>query len=710
MTPLSLFRFTWLVGLLIVVWQGPALAQTKRGEPNLEPYKAEIKKARQGDVAAILAVGALHQAAPMDVDEIKDYKGAAKWYLRALNPKYLAQPAQLFEAKFQLFQLYFFGGYGLKPNPVLAQQYFNEALALRQPAKYFDYQPNLFLKDFYAVYQQAQTGDPAANLHYARLLHEFDMINHHEAINALAKAAVDPDAAYLQAKWQAMFEHYRAYGHSNLDKARHFEMMQQYQQRGSQIAWLEWPWLARQVEVASLRLDNEKAYQLLAKFPAVNPEMKFKSLVILERYQKGIPRLITLRQLAAVTNHGLDETGLAPAAGLLKEFAQFDGKTGSIEGLGKTLDAHPDTQGQIQIDQAGLRQGFGGQVKPFLALQRQLSQPVVKELAGPAKYDAYQKQLRDLVDRIVSQVKQPVRLVSWERALKADPWLQPLAAQYQGRLAQRFLEFGIDSTNLVYYHEMANVDELNFKSLDHGKRYVADMLTRLPLPAPAPPKKTPIEERKLILAQNERTKLEQGKLVNFAKKKVIGDVIGPDPSVSEIERLNKMVQNDPWMQPEGSEKYFEYTATSTNWFSGQIQRGNILYYYRLIRRNPNDKFQLEIYQVANDESNLVFNAQVKAFGNEKDRQFEVHVYNARHKVYTWVPSERDYLKVTYRADGDRIDHLPVGNVAQCVDRNHGYAPDFASKKINPDEFTEQAAIRSAVQCFILEYNRALRTI
>jgi hypothetical protein len=710
MTPLSLSRFMWLVGLLIAVCQSPAQAQTKRGKPNLDPYQADIKKARQGDVAAILAVAALHQAAPMDVDEIKDYKGAAKWYQRVLNPKYAAQPAQLFEAKFQLFQLHFFGGYGLKPNPLLAQQYFNEALALRQPAKYFNHQPNLFLKDFYQVYQQAQTGDPAANLHYARLLHEFEMLNHHEAMNALAKATPDPDAAYLQAKWQAMFEHYRAYGHVNLDKARHFEMMQQYQQRGSQIAWLEWPWLAREVEVVNLRLAPEKAYQLLAKFPTVNPEMRFKSLAILERYQKGIPRLITLRQLAGITNHGLDETGLAPTTDLLKEFAQFDGKIGNIAALGKTLDAHPDTQGQLLIDQAGLQQRFGGQVKPFLALQRELTKPQVQELAGQAKYEAYQKQLRELVSSIIDRIKHPARLVGWERALRTDPWLQPLAAQHQGRLAQRFLEFGIDSTNLVYYHEMANADEVKFKSLDQGKRYVADLLTRLPLPAPAPPKKTPMEERKLILAQNERSKLEQAKLVNFAKKKVIGDVVGPDPSVSEIERLNKMVQSDPWMQPEGSEKYFEYTATSTNWFSGQIQRGSILYYYRLLRRNPNDKFQLEIYQVANDESNLVFNAQVKAFGNDKDRQFEVHVYNARHKVYTWVPSERDYLKVTYRADGDRIDHLPVGNVAQCVDRNHGYTPDFVSKKINPEEFTEQAAIRSAVQCFILEYNRALRVI
>jgi hypothetical protein len=681
----------------------PALAQVqpKRGKPNLEPVAAEVKKARKGDVAAMLVVAGVCKGYFMDGDEYKDYKKAAKWYVKVLESMPNEQAS--FEAKFNLFYLHFYGGYGLKPDQALARQYFSEAMALRPSlAKYYEYQPNIFLRDLLTSYDQAQSGDPAANLRYARLLFEYQ-INYPSAIDALGRAATLPDAVYLRDKWQAINTHYRSFGHENFDKNQHFGMMQSFAQVGSQVALLEWVNDAAATHIHPQKLAPEKVYQLLAKFPATNPEMQFKAFGLLQKAQKGAARMITLRRMAAVV-HGMDAEGAAFAKPWLEEFAGFDRQIGTVDALGEQLNTKLEDP-VVKVDPTAYRANFAGNVRPLINTAKEMRNPILRELAGENRYKEYQQQVEAQIPLVLNRASSPHQLIEWDKAFKADPWLKAFSAQYNTRLTARYLEFGIDSTNIMYYYEQGILTDTQFKNFDQGKRYVAEMVTRLPQPQALPKKIRP--EHKLLVENNKKVVAEQVRLISLAKQKVIADVVGPEPTVEEIEWFNKRVIEDPWFHPDGFTKFFEYTSQSKNWFSGQVQRGNVLYYYKLMRQTGTDKYKLEIFAVANDESNLVFNAVVKAFGNASDNQFEVHVYNARHAVYTWIPSERDYLKVTYRANSDRIDHLPVGNMAQLQDKGHGLD---ATRKLNPQEFSEMAAIRSAVQCFILDYNRALRNI
>jgi hypothetical protein len=680
---------------------GQAQPLPKRGKPNLEPLALEIKKARKGDVAAMLQVAGVCKGYFMDRPEYKDYKKAVQWYNRALENGADAQAT--FETKFNLCQIYLYGGYGIKPDANLARQYFNEALAIRPDlAKYYEYQPNIFFKDFFTVYDQAQNGDAAANLTYARLLLEYQ-VNYEVAMDALGRAASLPDAVYLRDKWQAINTHYGTHGHENFDKNQHFAMMQSFQQVGSQIALLEWVNDAATTHLHQQKLSPEKVYQLLHKFPATNPEMQFKALGLLQKHQSGAARMVTLRRLAGVP-HGMDATGAAFAKDWLAEFRAFDGQIATVDALGEQLNTKLKDP-VVKIEPVAYRDHFGGQVRPFVQTAKEVRAPILRDLAGEARYKEYQQQVEAKIPLVLNRATSPHQLIEWEKAFKSDPWLKAFAPQHQDRLKARYLEFGIDSTNIMYYYEQGLITDTQFKNFDQGKRYVAEMTARLPQPQPVPKRVRP--EHKPIIERNQKVVAEQARLVKLAKGKIITDVVGPEPTVEEITWLNKRVIEDPWLQPEGYDKFFEYTSQSKNWFSGQIQRGAILYYYKVMRQTGTDKYKLEIFSVANDESNLVFNAVVKAFGNPADKQFEVHVYNARHTVYQWIPSERDYLKVTYRAGADRIDPLPIGNLTQFQDKGHGLD---ATRKVNPDEFSEMAAIRSAIQCFILDYNRALRSI
>jgi|GEM_PF-2353900 len=691
-----------LITLLIFCQPSLALfAQTKRGKPNLEPVAMEVKKAKKGDVAAILVVAGVCKGYFMDGDAFKDYKKAEKWYIKALESNPEAQAS--FEAKFNLFQIYFYGGYGIKPNDALARQYFSEAMALK-PAltKYYEFQPNIFLKELLTAHDKAQSGDPAANLLLARLLFEYQ-INYAAAMEALGRAAALPDAVYLRDKWQAIIAHYRNFGHENFDKNQHFTMMQAFAQVGSQIALLEWVHDATSTHIHPQKLAPEKVVKLLAKFPAGNPEMQFKAFGLLQKYQKGAARMITLRKMAAVP-HGLNSEGSAFANLWIEEFKTFDRSIATVDALGEQLNIRLEDP-VVKIDPVAYRNYFNGNVRPLISTAKEMRAPILGELAGEARYKEYQKQVEAQIPLVLNRANSPHQLIEWDKAFKSDAWLKNYAAQYNQRLAARYLEFGIDSSNIIYYYEQGLLTETQFKNFDQGKRYVAEMLGRLPKPQPLPKRIQP--EHKPIQERNGKVLVELTRLLAQAKQKVITDVVGLEPTVEEIQWFNKRVIEDPWLQPEGFNKFFEYTSGSKNWFSGQIQRGNILYYYKLMKQTGTDKYKLEIFSVANDESNLVFNAVVKAFGNPADKQFEVHVYNARHMVYQWIPSERDYLKVTYRANSDRIDSLPVGNIAQFQDKAHGVD---ATRKINPSDFSEMGAIRSAVQCFILDYNRALRNI
>jgi hypothetical protein len=170
-----------------------------------------------------------------------------------------------------------------------------------------------------------------------------------------------------------------------------------------------------------------------------------------------------------------------------------------------------------------------------------------------------------------------------------------------------------------------------------------------------------------------------------------------------------MLLYDPWLQPEGEKMFFHYTSDSPNWFSGEIKRGNVLYYYKVTRVGTGNRFRLEIQAVANDKSNLVFNSIIRT-NHTSDGTFEVDILGSRLTGYAWNISENDYLTCIFKQNQQKLDLQPFGYIARCLDRNHGYSYDFPHQKVNPNDFSERNAVRSAVRAFILEYHSALKPI
>jgi hypothetical protein len=680
----------------------------KKGKPNMDAYKADLSRAKKGDVAAMLTVAAAYRGDMLTEDAFKDYKSAVKWYLKAL----LSNPTveQQFEIKFNLFQLYFTGGYGIQPDISMAKLYHAEAVALNPLPLISDYMPNLYLQDFFQAYEQAQTGDVNAALRAAMMSYRYN-IHYPTALQLLNRAAADPDAAYLANRYEAELLKFRQTGNATLDRASLFDILRRHAQKGSMLAKTELAYEAlKPSQYSGQRLKPEEAAALFNGIEqqwqtGYGKEMQLKALCLLVKYQTGNEKIMTLRRLSAIkTNLSTEEQHFAEPA--LKELKSFEQKAATIEGLAALQQTY--RLSGFTINQTAWDNHFNGEIKELLAFKTELEKPVIRQLVGDANADAYQIQLQKKTAAVLQQASSPRRVIAFYEEFQHNNWLKNSSPSLEELLKIRFAELGIDSTNRVFFYAQGSIEDTKFNNINEGRVFISNLLNTLPKPL-AIPRNVPKAERLRLEEINRKIVAEQTRLSNFAKSKIIRDIVGEAPSVEQIERAKPMLLYDPWLQPEGEKMFFHYTSDSPNWFSGEIKRGNVLYYYKVTRVGTGNRFRLEIQAVANDKSNLVFNSIIRT-NHTSDGTFEVDILGSRLTGYAWNISENDYLTCIFKQNQQKLDLQPFGYIARCLDRNHGYSYDFPHQKVNPNDFSERNAVRSAVRAFILEYHSALKPI
>ncbi|MCS7018118.1 MAG: hypothetical protein RMJ87_03205 [Cytophagales bacterium] len=700
-------RIVLFTGLMLIICAGYAQLP-KRGKPNIEPFRDEIARARKGNVDAMITVAAAYQGNMLTEDAYKDYKNALKWYQRALASSPTAE--QQFEIKFNLFRLYFTGGYGIQPDLSLAKLYHAEAVALNPLPIVSSYAPNLHLQEFFQLYEQAQTGDIQAAIKAAMMSYQYG-IHYPTAMHLLNMAANQPDAAYLVNRYEAELSKYRQTGNASLDRAQLFDILHRHARQGSMLAKTALLFEAlTPSQFSGQRLKPEEAAALLDNIEqqwkaAYADEMQLKALCLLTKYQTGNNKILTLRRIAAVKTN-LPSEELQFAKPLLEEWKNFERQAATIEGLAELQQKY--ALSGFTIDPNQWRAHFKGEVKALLHLKNELEKPVVQQLVGQANWEAYQEQLQKKAADVIKEAATPRLVINFHEELKRNTWLKTIRPSLEDAVKAKFSMLGIDSTNMPFFYAQSTIEDTKFSNIHEARMFISNLLNALPQPFVIL-RNTSKTEKARLEELNRKIIAEQARLSSFAKVKIIRDLLGEAPSVEQIERAKPMLLYESWLQPEGEKMFFHYTSDSPNWFSGDIRRGNVFYYYKVTRIGTSNRFRLEIQAVANDKSNLVFNSIVRT-NFSPDGVYEVDILGSRMTGYAWNISENDYLTCIFRQNQQTIDLQPFGYIARCLDRNHGYHYDFPRQKVSSHDFSERNAVRSAVRAFILEYHNALKPL
>jgi TPR repeat protein len=706
-----------LLLLFFVIFISGNLFAQKKGKPDLKPYKDEMKRAKKGDAASMMKIADVCKGEMMQADEIKDYKKAVEWYSRVASQTENQQLQTL--AKYRLFQLYMLGGYGIGQDINLAKSNLEQILGQTDLRMIYDDKPNLDLKNFFDIYLKAQGADTDATVIEAKILlaryfFEYE-IGYNAALQWLAKALIakeNADASYLDEKWRTLFSVYRYSGEKEMTKNRLFDLLQKYVEKGSILAKVERLAESGKTTLTQYKYSQQSANQLVetVNTSLLTPEMRLKMYYWLQKHEKGIPHYVTLRKVA-IGAGGLDSASTVFAKDAVDEFNVFITKIQTLEGFMLACLEYPSLKGLITTNLDLYKANFEGNIQPLIAFYRELQKPEIKTLAGEILYAKYNQQFIQKVTFVIDAAESPRKLLDIQKELDANAWLKKEYTLQQEKIAKRLENMGIDSTNQDFFYEMAAAEETKFKTFEQGRYYLNNLDRKFitnntkntknkklqaTSTATTPPPNPNIMSREMMKAR----------LLAYTRNKIVTDVIGENPTREQIQR-HKQTLLEPWLQPEGMNKYFYYTSDSKFWFSGEIKRHNVLYFYELVKNTGTDSYTLTIKSVVNNNAYLAFSSTVKASADTQNGVINVNIYNARYKGYQWLKSDVEYLRVNYDRVSPQISYSPVGGLSQFEDKNHGYSTDFPAKKLNTREFSEKTAIKTAVQCFILEYNRAL---
>lgn len=697
-----LLLFTLLISLNVVA--------QKKGKPDLKPYKDEMKRAKKGDVQAMMKIADVCKAEMMQHDEIKDYKKAVEWYTKVANQNSNTDLQTL--AKFRLFQLYLSGGYGIGQDINLAKNYLEQVLSQTDLRMIYDDKPNLDLKNFFENYLKAQESgnDPKtidAKIYVARCYFEYE-ISYTIALQWLAKVIVEgenPDASFLDEKWRTLFSVYRYSGEKEMTKNRLFDLLEKYIQKNSLLAKVERLAESGKTSLTNYKYTAQAANQLVETIntSTLTPEMRLKIYYWLQKHEKGIPHYVTLRKVV-IGAGSLDSLTTYFAKDAIEEFKTFHSKIQTLEGFMLACNEYPSLKGLITTNIDLYRAHFEGNVHPLIAFYKELQKPEIKELAGEILYAKYNKEFINKVTQVIDAAETPRKLLDIQKEIDANAWLKAEYTLQQQKIAKRLESMGIDSTNKEFLYEMATIEETKFRTFEQGRYFLSSLekkysdmpnnRTKKKTNTPAPPTNIPNREEM------------KARLISLTRNKIITDVVGENPNREQIQR-HRQTLLETWLQPEGMSKYFYYTSDSKFWFSGEIKRHNVLYFYEVVKVTGTDTYTLIIKSVVNNNSYLAYSSTLKANLDTNNEVVTVAIYHARYKGYQWLRNEGDALRVIYEKNAPTITCQPIGAMSQFEDKNHGYSADFPFKKLNVREFSEKAAIKTAVQCFILQYNRAL---
>jgi hypothetical protein len=669
--------------ILISFFYYPTTAQNspKRGDPNLKPYKEQLKQAKNGNLKAALLIAKVCKGHPLESGLYKDYQKAVEWYQKAL-----VNPADsLAEAAKGLFSIYMTGGYGVQKDINQARKYHqifaNKAITTSYFLQYND-KKDIDLRDFFLVFDSVKVHQKLNDkLKLARLYWEFG-INPDAALDSISYlVSLMPDALYLHEKWQLEAKYFAETQQMFIPDKVLYNLIEKHILMGSNLARSEWAGKAMTSNEGNrFYLKPDEMQRLIATYTDSDIEMQFKMNFILQKYQQGVPHYETLRKLHQIAPK-TDSVTRYLGKTALDEFVQFDSSITNIPDLVEEMRENSAIK-LFELDINVYQNNFNGYIKPLLKLYADIQKPEVLKLVGEKNLSNYMAELNKKIRPVFDQIDQVKKVIEFKKAYDTDVWLSYFKADFDTLVSCRLKDFEINDTNISYYYEMLIADNIKFKSLAEGKQYLYNLQGKILDP------------------------MYRAKIAGYLKEKIIQDVVGNEPTKEQIENLQRTVDNESWLQPEGKNKWFQYTSDSKNWFSGKVQKKNIVYAYTVIRQTSGEKSDFTIRAISDEKSSLAYSGQLK-ISETKKGEYTITICFSKYVNYGWVFFDNDYLKVTYKYHEPLITALPYGgNMAAAIDKSHGLPANMVLQKVAPADFSEKTAIRTALTYLIWECSRA----
>lgn len=645
----------------------------KKGEPNLEDLKGEIKKAKDGDIAAMLLVADRCRGSFFASDEVRDYKQAKKWYTEAIEKN----PQQK-EAHLGLFKLYTIGGYGIEKEEELAKPAFRKAIELYNKELTLNFADNLNLElvNFYSSLEKAQVGVAEDMLALARMYFHYE-INYKEAVSwaEKAKAQGNKDGAYLIDYWNYLKNNTKS-------EAALLELQQGHATLGSMMAKMALLSTAK----GKNKITAEEAENLAKDF-VKNPqiEVKAKGTALLSSYIGGKKKIAMLRNLNEIMPEDKKESYFCQEA--LAGLADFDSKTKTVKGLLGFADANADMR-YLAFSIEEYDKNYGGKIDQLIQLHQIINTPQHSMFMTAENLAAYQTELAQKAVEIVGSVDNITKFVALKRLADSDRWLLTIADKLQPAMTKKMADLGVTPENLNFFHEKNLMEEKTFKTIEEGKKYYYH-----------------IQSVELDNAQKE-------KLLSLFKNKLLNDVFGSNRDAETIEKLRVASNTQGWLLPEVQTRYLSMVSENNDWFAGIVDRNEIRYHFVVSKdesiKDPN-RYKIEIRGVKSEEAHLVYSGQVHVQDlREKSKEVRCKVFFVVNEngAY-WRVSGNDFLETSLIQGQEYVNYKPQGKMNNCMDSAHTTPKDDIAKVMTAYDFSVQNAVKTSIKVMILEFNKVL---
>ncbi|TAF35713.1 MAG: sel1 repeat family protein [Cytophagales bacterium] len=667
-----------LIVLFFVAQSSTTFAQ-KKGDSF---WKEEEKKAKQGDLRAMVALGDAYRGNIFSQDDDRNFEKALKWYKKA-QLSTLGTKGQ--KGELGLFLIHWLGGYDLERNEAEGLRWLNEIKQQSWATRTYDDKANISLLDLAKVQTEAEKGVEEAQILLARIYLEFNL-DYPRAIAWLDRADMNGslDAPYLKAKWALIRQNPHFLDPNNWTEY-HKAMASIWQRaiaEGSTMAQIEYT--AAQIQSNRVDAKNVEKMIEIASKKRTSPEMAAKSLLMVYAVKAGKEKFVYLRKFAEVAKN-IDFTYSTQAQEALKEWAHFNKKMSTLSGYVEYAADRKDLRNDI-INTADYRADFQGKIKPLSDFYHALHKPDNVAFIGSDNIKNYDNEFYSKVFRVFQRINHLDDLMEFRRVMNDESWLSPLRSEYEARYPNKFAELGVAADRIAYYQEKDKLHRKKFTNFAEGRLFLSELILR-----------------------NDLTASLKNELTSDTKKQIIYDIYGRSPSKKQLSQLQDVIYREKWILPEGEQIYFEMQHDSDNSFAGDVTLNKVLYHYQCTRKGEGSRFELTIHAVKNNQSNLVYKGNIDA-QNKDANTVAVKIFKAKFNVYRWVDSAQDYLLTTVSAQSSQIETAEMGDISIYKSSAHGMSPTQLTQKDQAREFSQKVAVKSAVKYFILAYTNLLTTI
>ncbi len=642
-------------------------------------FKEEEKKAKQGDVRAMVALGDAYRGDVFSSDDNRDFAKALKWYKKA-QLSTVGTKGQ--KGELGLFLIHWIGGYGVERNEAEALRWLEEVKLQTTAFLSYDDRPNISLQRVAELQAAAEKGNSEAQVELARVYLEFGL-EYPKAFFWLDRADIDGnnDAPFLKNKWQILRSRPNLLDPNNWQEysAALTHTWQRGMAEGSVMATMEY--MAAQMQTNRVEARTAEEVIKLTNSKKLSPELMAKAFLLIYSVKAGKEKYVYLRKFAEAAK-GQDFSNSVQAQDANKAWANFSKKMASLNGYVDYASEHKEIR-ESTINLTDYRADYHGRLKGLIDLYTTLHKPENVAMIGAENIKNFDKDFFSKVFRVYQKVNTLDDLMNFRDMMNTENWLAPIREEYEARYPQKFAELGVSTDRIAYYQEKDRLNRKKFTNFAEGRLFLSELYLR-----------------------NDLTASLKNELTSDTKKQIIYDIYGRSPSKKQLSQLQDVIYREKWILPEGEQVYFEMQHNSENNFSGDVTIGKVLYHYKCNRKGESNRFELNIYAVKNNQSNLVYNSSIDV-QNKDVNTMVVKVFKSHFATYRWINSPSDYLEATINAQNPQFDTQDVGSMKDYLNKTQSTQSLPHKIKEAGKDFSQKIAVRSAVRYFILAYSNIL---